>query len=79
MDENEATPVAVLAAPARSAALSPEDVADAKAAMEATYGRPDVAGVCVADGFGVKVRVEGRALSLIHICRAPCRRESCRP
>jgi hypothetical protein len=63
MDENEATPVAVLAAPARSAALSPEDVADAKAAMEATYGRPDVAGVCVADGFGVKVRVEGRAWS----------------
>ncbi|HUC14109.1 MAG TPA: hypothetical protein VMS00_06625 [Acidimicrobiales bacterium] len=52
MDENEATPVAVLAAPARGVGLSPEDVAEAKAAMEATYRRPDVAGVYVVDGFG---------------------------
>ena len=53
----EAAPVAVLTAPARSAALSPDDVADAKAAIQATYRRPDTAGVCVADGFGVKVTV----------------------
>jgi hypothetical protein len=32
-------------------------VADAKAAIQATYRRPDTAGVCVADGFGVKVTV----------------------
>lgn len=37
--------------------LSREDVADAKAAMEATYGRPDLAGVCVAEGFGCRVAV----------------------
>jgi hypothetical protein len=58
MDENEAAPVAVTAAEAMSVvtdltpALNPEDVADAKAAMEANCGRPDHAGVCVADGYG---------------------------
>ena len=37
--------------------LSREDVADAKAAMEATYGRPDLAGVCVVEGYGCRVAV----------------------
>jgi CRISPR/Cas system-associated endonuclease Cas1 len=41
-----------------SAAVSAEDVAERVALIEATYRRPDVAGVCVADGFGVKVTVE---------------------
>ena len=47
-----------------SPALSAEDVADAIAAIEATYRRPDNAGVCVADGFGVKVTVERGALQV---------------
>ena len=33
-------------------------------AIEATYCRPDCAGVCVADGFGVKVTVERGALQV---------------
>ena len=72
MDVPKATPVAILldradAAPRRSAAqsaLSAEDVADGIAAIEATYRRPDLAGVCVADGFGAKVTVERGALQV---------------
>ncbi|HXW79544.1 MAG TPA: hypothetical protein VEJ84_08595, partial [Acidimicrobiales bacterium] len=72
MDSPKATSVAVppdrapAASSAHPASSSPaliaEDVADAKAAMEATYGRPDQAGVCVADGYGVKVMVNKGAL-----------------
>ncbi|HXW80377.1 MAG TPA: CRISPR-associated endonuclease Cas1, partial [Acidimicrobiales bacterium] len=43
-------------------ALSAEDVADARCAIEATYSRPGGAGVCVADGFGVKLTVNRGAL-----------------
>ena len=56
-----------------SVALSAEDVADTKAAIEATYRRPDLAGVCVADGFGVKVTVERGALQ-VHDGIGPYRR-----
>ena len=54
MDASKATAVAV--------PLAAEDVAESKAAVEATYHRPDVAGICVADGFGVKVTVNRGAL-----------------
>jgi CRISPR-associated protein Cas1 len=72
MDASEVTSVAVRldradAQPPRIAgsfALSSEDIADAVAAIDATYRRPDVAGVCVADGFGVKVTVERGALQV---------------
>ncbi len=50
--------------PAPSLVLTPEDVADGMAAIEATYSRPDLAGVCVADGFGVRVVVERGALEV---------------
>ena len=43
------------------AALS-TDGADAQPAIEATYRRSDLAGVCVAEGFGVKVTVSRGAL-----------------
>ena len=43
--------------------LSPEDVADSRASLAETYSRLDVAGVCVADGFGVRV-VERGALEV---------------
>jgi hypothetical protein len=39
-------------------------VADALAGIEATYRRSDVADVCVADGFGVKVTVSRGALEV---------------
>jgi CRISPR-associated protein Cas1 len=72
MSTSEATSVAVRfdragAAPLRNAAslaLSAEDVAEAVTAIDATYRRPDCAGVCVADGFGVKVTVERGALQV---------------
>ena len=70
MDVPKATHVAV---PLDRAPLSAQDVAEAKAAIEATYRRPDVAGVCVADGFGVKVTVERGALQVSRWHR-PCRR-----
>ena len=44
--------------------LSPEDVADSMSALAETYSRPDAAGVCVADGFGVRVVVERGALEV---------------
>ncbi len=45
-------------------ALSPEDVADSMSAIEQTYARPDLAGVCVVDGFGIRVEVERGALEV---------------
>ncbi len=45
-------------------ALSPEDVADSMSAIGQTYARPDLAGVCVVDGFGVRVEVERGALEV---------------
>jgi hypothetical protein len=88
MDVPKATPVAVGldradAAPLRGVApfaLSAEDVADAMSVISATYRRPDAAGVCVADGFGVKV---AGAVPLVSACwcstptaplRSPARR-----
>ncbi len=50
--------------PAPSLVLTREDVADSMAAIEATYSRPDLAGVCVVDGFGVRVVVERGALEV---------------
>jgi CRISPR-associated endonuclease Cas1 len=44
--------------------LTREDVADGMTAIEATYSRPDLAGVCVVDGFGVRVVVERGALDV---------------
>ncbi len=61
MDAPKATDVAI---PLDGVPLSAQDVAEAKAAIEATYGRPDVGGVCVADGFGVKVTVERGTLKV---------------
>jgi len=45
-------------------ALAPEDVADSVSAIEQTYSRTDLAGVCVCDGFGVRVVVERGALEV---------------
>ena len=42
--------------------VTPEEVAERAAAIDATYRRPTVNGVCVADGFGVRVTVERGAL-----------------
>ncbi|MHB8246885.1 MAG: CRISPR-associated endonuclease Cas1 [Acidimicrobiales bacterium] len=53
--------------------LSDEDVTDGIAAMQATYSRPDTAGVCAADGFGVRVVVERGALE-VHDGIGPHRR-----
>ena len=71
MGEPERTATLVLGLPAAPrlagpavTALSAENVVDAKAAIEATYRRSDVAGVCVADGFGVKVTVNRGALEV---------------
>ncbi|MGD1012077.1 MAG: CRISPR-associated endonuclease Cas1 [Acidimicrobiales bacterium] len=44
--------------------LTPEDFTDSTAALTETYRRPDTAGVCVADGFGVRVMVERGALEV---------------
>ena len=43
--------------------LTPEDVTDSMVALVETYSRPDTAGVCVCDGFGVRVVVERRPRS----------------
>jgi hypothetical protein len=53
--------------------LTPEDVADSVAALTEAYARPDLAGVCVADGFGVRVVVERGALE-VHDGVGPHRR-----
>lgn len=53
--------------------VSPEDVADSVAAIAATYRRPDAAGVCVCDGFGVRVVVDRGALE-VHDGIGPQRR-----
>lgn len=44
--------------------LSDEDVADRLAAVEAVFSRPTAGGVCVADGYGVKITVERGALEV---------------
>jgi CRISPR-associated endonuclease Cas1 len=54
-------------------ALTPEDVADSTTALAETYVRSDLAGVCVADGFGVRVVVERGALE-VHDGVGPYRR-----
>ncbi|MGA2530721.1 MAG: CRISPR-associated endonuclease Cas1 [Acidimicrobiales bacterium] len=53
--------------------LAPEDVADSMSSLADTYSRPDLAGVCVADGFGVRVVVERGALE-VHDGVGPHRR-----
>ena len=56
---------ATLATPSDgSRRLSSEDVAARLAAVEATFSRPTVGGICVADGYGVKVVVERGALEV---------------
>jgi CRISPR-associated endonuclease Cas1 len=44
--------------------LTAEDVADSMSALTETYRRPGTAGICVADGFGVRVVVERGALEV---------------
>ncbi len=56
-----------------SLVLTPEDVVDSTAALQETYSRPDSAGVCVVDGFGVRVVVERGALE-VHDGIGPHRR-----
>jgi CRISPR-associated endonuclease Cas1 len=53
--------------------LSPEDVTDSMSALAETYRRPDTAGVCVCDGFGMRVVVERGALE-VHDGVGPYRR-----
>jgi CRISPR-associated endonuclease Cas1 len=53
--------------------LSPEDIADSTAALAETYSRPDTAGVCLVDGFGVRIVVERGALE-VHDGVGPHRR-----
>jgi len=64
-----------LSAPAGTTVLTltPEDVTDSMVALTETYRRPDAAGVCVADGFGVRVVVERGALE-VHDGVGPHRR-----
>jgi len=64
-----------LSAPAGTATLTltPEDVADSTASLAETYSCSDLAGVCVADGFGVRVVVERGALE-VHDGVGPHRR-----
>ena len=59
--------------PAPSLVLTREDVFDSISALAATYSRSDLAGVCVADGFGVRVVVERGALE-VHDGVGPHRR-----
>src|SRR5271165_2113711 len=54
-------------------AISPEDVADSMAALGQTYARPDLAGVCLVDGFGCRIVVERGALE-VHDGVGPHRR-----
>jgi CRISPR-associated endonuclease Cas1 len=53
--------------------VSREDVADSMSALATTYSRSDLAGVCVADGFGVRVVVQRGALE-VHDGVGPHRR-----
>ncbi|MGC9961769.1 MAG: CRISPR-associated endonuclease Cas1 [Acidimicrobiales bacterium] len=53
--------------------LAPEDVADSIASLAETYRRRDFGGVCVADGFGVRIAVERGALE-VHDGVGPHRR-----
>jgi hypothetical protein len=50
-----------------------EDITDSVAALTETYRRPDAAGICVADGFGLRVVVERGALE-VHDGVGPHRR-----
>ncbi len=59
--------------PKSSLVLSSEDVTDSAASLAATYSRSDLAGICVADGFGVRVLVERGALE-VHDGVGPYRR-----
>jgi CRISPR-associated endonuclease Cas1 len=59
--------------PRASLSISPEDVADSTAALSESYSRSDFAGICVADGFGVRVVVERGALE-VHDGVGPHRR-----
>ncbi len=45
-------------------ALGPDDVADRLAQIARTFERPTAGGVCVADGYGVKITVERGALEV---------------
>jgi CRISPR-associated endonuclease Cas1 len=56
-----------------SLTLTPEDVTDSMVALAETYARTDTAGICVADGFGVRVVVERGALE-VHDGVGPHRR-----
>ena len=58
---------------AMALALTSEDVADSMASLAKTYSRSDLAGVCVAGGFGVRVVVERGALE-VHDGVGPYRR-----
>ncbi len=69
MDEAHAT----AEPPTSQASLTPDDVADALSAIEATFERPTAGGVCVADGYGVMVAVERGALQ-VHDGIGPSRR-----
>ena len=64
-----------LSAPAGTTALTltPEDVTDSMVVLAETYSRSDLAGICVADGFGVRVVVERGALE-VHDGVGPHRR-----
>src|ERR1039458_3341080 len=59
-----------------SLALTSEDVADSMVSLAETYSRSDMAGVCIADGFGVRVVVERGALE-VHDGVGPQRRTRC--
>jgi CRISPR-associated endonuclease Cas1 len=56
-----------------SLTLTSEDVTDSMSALAEIYSRPDAAGVCVADGFGVRV-VVGRGALEVHDGVGPHRR-----
>jgi hypothetical protein len=53
--------------------LAPEDIADSTAALAETYARPDLAGVAIVDGFGVRIVIERGALE-VHDGVGPHRR-----
>jgi hypothetical protein len=53
-----------MTAVAPSLVLTPKDVADSMTALVDPYSRPDSGGVCVVDGFGVRVVVERGALEV---------------
>ena len=62
-----------MTAVAPSLMLTPEEIADSTSALAETYSRPDSAGVCIVDGFGVRIVVERSALE-VHDGVGPHRR-----